>query len=60
MYKWVVEKMKQCIPCVQKRGASNLPKTPLRPIPPPSGVMARVHIDVTGGFVDVTPVENLH
>ena len=53
MYSWVEKKCKECLGCVQKRTA-NQPKTPLQPIPAASGIMSRIHIDITGGFVDVT------
>ena len=54
MFKWVAEKVKQCTACVQKRKTTNQPRAPLQPIPVASGIMSRVHVDITGGFVDVT------
>ena len=53
MYSYVEKKCKECLGCTQKRKA-NVSKTPLQPIPAASGIFARVHIDITGGFVDVT------
>ena len=55
MYKYVEKRCKECLGCVQKRSASQ-PKAPLQPIPAASGIFARVHIDITGGFVDVTKI----
>ena len=56
MYNFVNKKCKECLGCVQKR-TGNQPKAPLQPIPPASGIFARVHIDITGGFTDVTKIE---
>ena len=53
MYTYVEKKCKECLGCVQKRKA-NTSHTALQPIPAASGIMSRVHIDITGGFVDVT------
>ena len=56
MYKYVEKKCKECLGCPQKRKA-NVSNTPLQPIPAASGIFARVHIDITGGFVDVTKIK---
>jgi len=54
-YQWIAKKIKKCDNCGQKRNFL-APKVmaPLRPIPTKPICWGRVHLDLTGGCLDVT------